>query len=173
MPLVERKCLGLMSFFIVGMLVGACKSQMVSSVWSPLASESPAYSRADQLVTVVPTPYPGYGVVIGRLVSDSPVNLIGLSIFLGDIIVLNQETHAAFLNRQIAPVGRLDFTSGWFVFERVKPGLYALIISEPEIGSWVYRQSDDVTVVEVKADQVVNLGEIFFNPWKMGPFPSP
>lgn len=148
---------------IFGILIGACQGQTASPVWSPSESPIDRLEGEGLVVPVIPTPYPGYGVVVGRLVTESPVDLVGLSIFLGDVIVLGEETHVAFLNRQIAPRGRLDVTNGWFVFERVNPGLYALVVSEPELGSWVYTQSSDIKIVEVSADQVVNLGEVLFN----------
>ena len=155
----------LIGVVIIGVLIVACQSQMVSPTWSPLVSESPIdlLRGGKSAIPAMPTPHPGYGVVVGRLVTDSPMNLVGLSVFLGDAIVLEGGPHAAFLNRQIAPVGRVDSTTGWFVFDRVNPGLYTLVVSEPELGSWVYMQDGDVKIIEVTAGQVVNLGEMLFN----------
>lgn len=159
------KYLRLISILVIGILLTTCQSPRVPYSGSPLGFESPIYPlRAGGSVTpIVPTPYPGYGVVVGRLVNETPTNLVGLSVFLGDIIDLGDGSHGAFLNRQIAPAARLDFITGWFVFERVNPGLYALIISEPELGSWVYMQAGKIKVIDVRAGQVIDLGEIPLN----------
>jgi len=165
-----KKSLEFIEIVAVAILLSACLGQSASHVLSPLAIESPFYEASRVFTPTlthipIPTPSSGRGVVVGRLVTNAPDSLIGLSIFLGDVIVINEHAHAAFLNRQQAPIGRLDTTSGWFVFTDVDPGLYALIISEPEVGSWVYMNPEgDIIVIEVLANEVTNLGEVPFNP---------
>lgn len=144
---------------IVGTLLVSCQNRKIFPIWSPLVSESPIYLR-ELAAPLKPTPHPGYGVVVGRLVTETPADLVGLSIFLADIIALDDGTYGAFLNRRSAPIAHLDLTTGWFVFERVSPGLYALVVSEPELGSWVYMQAGNVKKVEVTAGQVIELGEV-------------
>lgn len=165
MPLAQRKWLKLMGILVIGISVGSCQGQKIYPTYSPLVLESPVYPRGEREIAApfIPTPHPGYGVVVGYLVAETPADLVGLSVFLGDVITLGDGTHGAFLDRHIAPVAYLDSTTGWFVFERVSPGLYALIVSEPELGSQVYMQANDVKVVEVIAGQVVDLGEVRLN----------
>lgn len=161
MPVEQRRWMWLITILTVGVLLVSCQGQKIYPTWSPLVSESPIYLLERQLAAPIrPTPYPGYGVVVGRLATETPEDLVGLSVFLADIIALGDGTNGAFLNRQSAPVAHLDFTTGWFVFERVSPGLYALVVSEPELGSWVYMQAGDVNIVEVTAGQVIDLGEV-------------
>lgn len=165
-----KKFIVFIGIVAVTALLSMCRGQSVPNAFSPLALKSPFYEASRIFtptitLTYIPTPPSGRGVVVGRIVTNAPDALVGLSIFLGDIVVINERTHAAFLNKQQAPIGRLDTTSGWFVFTDVNPGLYALIISEPEVGSWVYMTPEgDIMVIEVFANEVTNLGEIPFNP---------
>lgn len=163
MSLERYRHLELISILLIGVLISSCQSPKISYTRSPLVFESPIYEVRGLLTPIVPTPHPGCGVVVGYLVSETPANLVGLSVFLGDIITLGDGSYGAFLNRQTAPVANLDFSTGWFVFKCVSPGLYALIVSEPELGSWVYMQADKVKVVEVREGQVIDLGEVPLN----------
>jgi len=111
-----------------------------------------------------PTPSPGMGLVKGRLVVGDPTALIGVSLFLGDIISIDNGGHIAFLNRKNAPIGRIDATTGRFIFIDVPPGEYALIISDVDYGSRVYlNSSGDIQVIKVVPDGIVNLGDIPMN----------
>jgi len=113
-------------------------------------------------IAVIPTPSPTEGVVVGRLVANNTNDRIGLSIFLGDVITLGEESHAAFLDRERAPIGDLNPATGWFVFKHVRPGIYALIISEPEAGSRAYMTAEgDVMVIKVNPGEITSLGDIF------------
>ena len=163
-----KKSFEFIKIVTIAILLSTCRGQSVLHALSPLASESPFYEASrvfSPTLTYIPTPSSGRGVVVGRIVTNAPDSLAGLSIFLGNIIVINERTHAAFLNRQQAPIGHLDTTSGWFVFTDVNPGLYALIISEPEVGSWVYMTPEgDIMVIDVLANEVTNVGEVLFNP---------
>jgi hypothetical protein len=52
--------------------------------------------------------------------------------------------------------------TGWFVFKHVRPGIYALIISEPEAGSRAYMTAEgDVMVIKVNPGEITSLGDIF------------
>jgi hypothetical protein len=165
-----KKFIVFIGIVAVTALLSMCRRQSVPNAFSPLTLESSFYEASKIFtstltLTYIPSSPSGRGAVVGRIVTNAPDSLVGLSIFLGDIVVINERTHAAFLNKQQAPIGRLDTTSGWFVFTDVNPGLYALIISEPEVGSWVYMTPEgDIMVIEVFANEVINLGEIPFNP---------
>jgi len=147
-------------------LVCACQnvgSPLVSASKSPI-TESPLYEPGEMAeIPGIPTPSPTEGVVVGRLVTNNPNDRIGLSIFLGDVVMLGEKSHAAFLDRERAPIGDLNPATGWFVFVHVRPGIYALIVFEPEVGSWAYMTAEgDVMVIKVNPGEVTSLGDILF-----------
>ena len=125
-----HKALALLSILTFAMLAIACQNVSPSTAVSTLVEESPlaAETLPFELPTLgpVPTPPPDKGVVTGKLIAKDPVSRIGLSIFLGDIIDVGDGSHAAFLNRETAPIGRLDATTGRFLFTDVPPGKYSL-----------------------------------------------
>ncbi len=164
-----HKALALLSILTFAMLAIACQNVSPSTAVSTLVEESPlaAETLPFELPTLgpVPTPPPDKGVVTGKLIAKDPVSRIGLSIFLGDIIDVGDGSHAAFLNRETAPIGRLDATTGRFLFTDVPPGKYSLIISEVEAGGRAYMApSGDVQVIEVVMGQVTDLGDISLGP---------
>jgi len=150
---------------IVG-LVSACQHVTASPVVSPLSPLAGAsLLSAPPTPWLVPTPSPGMGVVIGRLVANDPTARVGLSIFLGDVVNVGDGSHVAFLNRQNAPIGRVDTVTGRFVFVDVPPGEYSLIVSDVELGGRAYLgPSGDVQVIKVIADQITDLGDISVGP---------
>jgi hypothetical protein len=158
--------LGILSFI---MSATACQGATVPPAASTLGGESPLAreSSHSMLPTLepVPTPSPGKGVVVGKLTTEDTVSRIGLSIFLGDIIDVGDGSHAAFLNRQTAPIGRLDVATGRFLFVDTPPGEYSFIISDVEAGGRAYMApSGDVQVVRVVANQITDLGDISLGP---------
>ena len=162
------KALTLLSILSFVLLATACQDATTPTA-NTLVGESPLVAENSPYVLPtlgpVPSPSPGKGVVVGRLTATDPVAMIGLTIFLGDIVNVGDGTHAAFLNRQKAPIGRLDATTGRFYFTDVLPGQYSLIISEVEVGGRAYMApSGDVQVVEVIADQITDLGDVWLAP---------
>jgi hypothetical protein len=157
-------------------LVISCQKRDYS-VLSPFTQENQSHKLSEiheqrefeqgkisRLSDYIPTPFPGYGVVIGKIVTKDPTRKIGLSIFLGDIIIINENRHGAFLDKKRAPIGVFDHTTGRFIFEKVRPGIYALIISEPESGGWVYMTDEgDVVVIKVLENKIIDLGELTFD----------
>jgi len=154
---------------VVGLIGMACQSRILPHDFSPLTTttwdESPLAGgrmtspppRMD-----VPTPSPGYGVVTGRFVDGESLFAGGVTaVFLADVIEMDDGRYAAFLDRSKAPIEFLEPDSGWFAFSDVRPGLYALVLSDPEMGSRALMTPDgDVEVVEVVAGAVVDLGAI-------------
>ena len=148
-----------------------------SLVLSPFVQEKQSYKLSEiheqreleqgeisKLSDYIPTPFPGYGIVTGKIVTKDPARMIGLSIFLGDIIIISENRHGAFLDKKRAPIGIFDYTTGRFIFEKVRPGIYALIISEPESGGWVYMTNEgDVVVIKVLENKITDLGELTFD----------
>jgi len=160
MVVTERK----RSFLLLMVLLSltACQSTLtpakpsVSPLGSPLAAMS-----------VLPTPFPlptptaDTGVVMGKLTSNDPYALIGLILYLGDIVEADDETHVAFLDRSRAPLGKFDPATGQFAFAEVPPGSYSLIIYEVETTGRVYLgPSGDVYTIEVRAGEVTDLGAV-------------
>jgi hypothetical protein len=137
----------LLAFFVM-MLSAACSN-------APATPSPAALSQA-----FVPTPSPGNGVVVGQLQSNSPGSWTGLTIFLGDLVLVGEQ-RGGFLNREKAPIGRIDEATGKFVFVDVPPGQYSLILSEPEVGSRAYLvPSGEVKVVEVSPGKIIDVGDI-------------
>ncbi len=99
----------------------------------PTAGPSPTAAFPSQ----PPTPALGKGVVIGHLVSTDPAAKEGLSLFLGSLVDVGEQK-GAYLDRQKAPIGRLDAATGKFIFADVPPGMYSFIVSEPERGGRAY-----------------------------------
>jgi len=153
----------LLFFLVLLMGLTACQSTstpVVGPSVSPLDSPLTAVSTISTPVPP-PTPAADKGVVVGTLTSDDPFALIGLILYLGDIIEADDETHVGFLDRSKAPLGQFDSTTGRFVFADVPPGMYSLIIYEVETTGRVYLgPSGDVFVIEVGAGETVDLGAV-------------
>jgi hypothetical protein len=163
------KAFALLSILSFTMLATACQDVTTPLPASTLVGESPLAGERPYPVLPtlgpVPTPSPGKAVVVGKLTTEDPVSRIGLSIFLGDIIDVGDGTHAAFLDRQTAPIGRLDAATGRFQFTEVLPGKYSFIISDIEMGGRAYMTpSGDVQVIEIVTDQIIDLGAIPLGP---------
>ncbi len=139
----------LLAFAIV---LAACNSP------SAQVAATPAPPTASPVVAT-PTPV-SPGMVTGRLRANDPVSLQGLSLFLGSLVKVGEQ-HGAFLDRQQAPVARLDEASGKFVFADVPPGQYSFILAIPERGSRAFlAPSGDVQVIQVISGKTTDLGDV-------------
>lgn len=144
---------------ISGILLNACANKTIR----PSSRLSPLESPLSLAKEIVPTPLPGTCVITGRLITPAPTDLIGLNIFLGDVIEIGNGSHVVLLNRTTAHKGYIDFTTKRFFFVNIPPGLYSLVISEPEMGSWVYTTvKGDIWVIKAEAEQIIDLGDIVF-----------
>lgn len=128
----------------------------ISPLESPLVQRSVLPSPPP-----VPEPSADKGVVVGKLVADDPLTLIGQMLYLGNIINADEQTHMGFLDRSKDPVAQMDIASGQFFFADIEAGDYSLIIYEVESTGRVYLDaSGDVHLVRVEAGEVTDLGEI-------------
>ncbi|MBN1921490.1 MAG: hypothetical protein JW892_09610 [Anaerolineae bacterium] len=147
------------------LLIGlvACQSTSTPVVVPSVSPLDSPLTTVSVISTPVPPPTPAAdrGVVVGTLTSDEPFALVGLILYLGDIIEADDETHVGFLDRSRAPLGQFDSTTGRFVFADVPPGIYSLIIYEVETTGRVYLEpSGDVYVIEVRAGETTDLGAV-------------
>lgn len=131
---------------------------------SPLSPLSPLPSPAGQVQGQAstfrpPTPAAGRAVVFGRLVAGPSGKPIGVTAFLGDVIMVEGRP-GGYLNRSTAPFTLVDSDNGRFVLKDVVPGDYTLIFSEPERASRAYSTNGEVNVLKIGANQVLDLGDI-------------
>ncbi|KPL72311.1 hypothetical protein AC812_15860 [Bellilinea caldifistulae] len=91
-------------------------------------------------------------------------DLNGLIVYLGDIIELSNEFSGGFLDTSKAPFSYVDPIDGSFYFHDIKPGNYSLVIYEVVSGGMVYYdESGNVLKIEVKENNIIDLGEVYFS----------
>jgi hypothetical protein len=113
---------------------------------------------------IYPTPLPGTGGVKGKLIMPKPSDRNGLIVYLGDIIELSNEFSGGFLDTSIAPFSYVDPEDGTFYFHDIKPGTYSLVIYEVVSGGMVYYdENGNVLKIEVKENNVLDLGDVYFS----------
>ncbi len=115
-------------------------------------------------IKIYPTPLPGTGGVKGKLIMPKPSDRNGLIVYLGDIIELSSEFSGGFLDTSKAPFSYVDPVDGTFYFQNVKPGSYSLVIYEVVSGGMVYYdENGNVLKIEVKENNVLDLGDVHFS----------
>jgi len=146
----------------------------------PAEQQSPAYPAPSQYATAAPstpairysavtpipvTPVSGRGAVTGlviRHLAGVPVGPIAeIRLFLAKVITdEDAPLKVARLNEESAP-SSLTNTEGQFVFVNVEPGKYALILELPMGAMLAHDEvADRDVIVDVVADEVVELGEV-------------
>ena len=73
---------------------------------------------------IISTGSPEKGTVKGQLSIENHTELVGLVLYLGDVITDSNGLNGGFLNVENCTTAKFDETSGDFVFSRVGPGEY-------------------------------------------------
>lgn len=149
-------------FVIVALLLSACQGiiPQSSTPRTPLISTESVFP-ASQIPDPIPQPESGKGSLIGTVSNPNPINNIGLILYLGDLIRVGENETGAFLDQSRASVGHFDAKTGEFFFENITPGEYSLIIYQVELGGQAYMTPDgNVQPIEIKANEIIDLGEI-------------
>lgn len=122
-------------------------------------------SKIDQKeAKTYPTPLPGTGGIKGKIIMEEPSDRNGLIVYLGDIIELSGEFSGGFLDTSKAPFSYVDPINGTFYIYNVQPGIYSLVIYEVVSGGMVYYdESGNVLKIEVKENNILDLGEVYFS----------
>ena len=112
----------------------------------------------------IPTPEAGLGVVVGTLLSSGDAGEPYFAeLLLVKTVESSQEGYppSITISREEDPVAVQD-KSGKFLFDKILPGSYALVIWDPPLGNPIIKEpdSDEFIVFEVAAGEVTDLGEI-------------
>lgn len=170
------------------LIMGALFVLLVAGMWGCGAGEDPTETMTESpLATTSPLPTPtpvptklsspdappvrlptsGKGTIIGRFVDhESGEPGPETVVYLGDLIPVELEgekSHLVTMNPDSSPSTATD-REGWFVFEDVEPGTYAMVMWTPG-NSWVVSDPDTELniLVTVEADRITDLGEVRTN----------
>lgn len=104
------------------------------------------------------------GAVKGTILTEDPMDQIGLILYLGDVITDSNGMFGGFLNTETAPVAIYNSTSGEFAFNNVPPGKYSLIIHEVVLGGQAFMdENGSVVIISVEEGLITDIGIISFN----------
>lgn len=112
----------------------------------------------------VPQPKPGLGVVTGRVLEQSNNEVyLAPSLILGELVYSSDPDAAPPLVgfSEGSDPKAVQALTGNFVFQDIKPGSYAIVIWTPASSTLLMDSDGNTTVVEVQADQVLDLGDVF------------
>jgi len=153
----------LLPLLLVFLLVG-CQSPTTEVSTQPEAENStgPVFPEVE-IPNPVPDPEKGKSNVVGKIIGPDPVENIGLILYLGDLIQVNEDEIGGFLDQSKAPRALFDPKSGQFVFQNVEPGKYSLILYQVELGGQAYlAPNGSVQIIEARVDETVDLGDITY-----------
>lgn len=148
-------------FLILSLTLSSCTFQNIK--------ESEIGSIPDQKESfIVPDPIPqpqtGKGSVIGKISTDNSQDLVGLIIYLGELIQLPDNMYGAYLDTKKSPFSQISLNDGTFYLKDVEPGIYSLIIYEVMMGGKVYQDSNgSVIPIKVVDGKITDVGEIKFS----------
>ena len=149
---------------LAALILAACTVPTLTPAPSPFKSPlntpaSPAPSNP------APTPKSGTGAVIGRTVAgslDGP-GYVGDELYLGSLIPASdpQAEPMISLSENVDPKADIYQSDGYFAFNNVQPGNYALVMWNP-VSSFVVELPNGSGMVQVKVepDKVTDLGVI-------------
>jgi hypothetical protein len=171
---MKRLITGALLVLLVTGLSGCGEEATVETTTeSPLSTASPLAtptsvptptSSPDESTMSIPAPAPGKGTITGRFVDyqsgePGPETVVYLG-ELSPVELEGDETHIVSMNPDSSPSTGTD-KDGYFVFQDVEPGTYAMVMWTPG-NSWVVSDPDtklDI-LVTVEADQITDLGEV-------------
>lgn len=134
----------------------ACGGNQVSVPTPDSSSQLPAISFPEK----IPQPSAGTGSVVVTITPSKPEDLIGLEVFLGEAIKVEDYT-GGFLDPSKAPHSFIENSTGRAYFPDIEPGTYTLIVYEVAMGGIAYQdESGNVMTFEVEPDQILDLGAL-------------
>ena len=145
---------------IVCLSLTACAiNGKIETVVTPTVSEFIEFEVPEP----IPQPKPGKGSVTGQILTNNSQELVGLIVYLGELIQLPENKYGAYLDTKSAPSSLISIENGKFYFKDVEPGIYSLIIYEVMMGGKVYQDSNGSAIpIEVIEDKITNAGKIEF-----------
>jgi len=147
-------------FFIVGLILSSCSAKGSNSRILPTATSSDPANEI-KIPEVIPQPITGTGSVIGKVSFTTSEELIGVIIYLGDVIQIDENLTGGYLDVSTAPHTMIETSTGRFLFKDITPGKYSIIIYEVGLGGKAYQDaSGNVMVVEVKEGIITDVGSI-------------
>jgi len=128
----------------------------------PVPSDDPLAGYPKSLE--VPQPKAGLGVITGRI-----LEVANNEVYLAPTLILGEMTYPSDPNAAPPLVGFSETTdprgiqdqSGKFVFQDIKPGTYAVVVWTPASSTLVTDKEGNTAVVEVTADKVVDMGDVY------------
>lgn len=148
---------------IAVLLLAACDAPAPGPIVSPLNSPAPTSANVAGPLEY-PTPQPGRGAVIGRLVSgsqDGP-GYVGGDLYLGSLIPgsdPNAQPVVAF-TQNVDPKAVVYLPDGRFAFTDITPGEYALVVWNPVASFVIEAPAGGALKVSVRADATTDLGTL-------------
>lgn len=134
----------------------ACSASNTPAATPDESTELPIITFPDK----IPQPLAGKGSVVVKLDPSTPKDLIGLEVFLGEAIKVDNYT-GGYLDPKKAPHSFIEFSTGRAYFPDVPPGTYTLIVYEVMMGGIAYQDaSGNVMTFEVVEDQILDLGTL-------------
>ena len=153
--------------------VSSCQGTSSIQEESPISPNSPLprtqaspTEETSESDLQVPTPSPGFGVVTGQIVAAVPAArpFLAGDIYLAPVIHAEGEASLPFIRLKPDEDPKADRRNqqNEFVFVDVPPGNYGLIVHTPISNYLVSDGEGDTLVVEVKKNEVLDLGRIDF-----------
>lgn len=124
---------------------------------TPVASPTPIPTRA----LVAPTPLVGYAVITGfMLATGKNAPPVDATLYLGDVVNMDNGLPAVRLDRKTA-LWATPAQDGYFVFSKVPPGRYGLVIGSPEASLLLRSATDGQSLLlDLGAGQTVDVGRL-------------
>jgi hypothetical protein len=145
---------------VLGLISGCQPSPSVSPLESPMRAEQLESPGETLEALEVPTPVSGTGVVWGRVVEQtSGLAPLESTIFLGGLTYMDTGIPIVALHQDEAPYA-IPSTDGWFVISDVPPGEYGVIMLTPDVSFLMDDNDGGSLLIEVEADEILDLGEI-------------
>lgn len=146
---------------IASVLLSSCSFQRTNGTEG---TQIPNQASEYKVPNPIPQPQIGKGSVVGQIITNNPQDLIGLIIYLGELIQLPENMYGAYLDAKTAPSSLISIEDGKFYLGDVEPGIYSLIIYEVMAGGKVYQDSNGSAIpVSVVDGEITDIGTIEFN----------
>lgn len=146
---MKRRHLLLIIFSTIVLVIQACKSTPLTLDYTP-TTQVTSSPKSEEV-----------GRVVGRLVTETATDRIGLLLYLGQIFLDSNGFTGGMLDASRAPIAEYNDESGEFVFANIEPDKYSFIIYEVMVGGRTLTDSEgNVVQVEVQAGKTTDLGDI-------------
>lgn len=155
----------LYTFLAIGILfflAGCQKVDVPTEKKTPISLTPTMHAlEAYRVPDPLPQPSSGNGSVTGQFSVADPKEMMGIIVYLGDLVVADPSHYGGFLDTSRAPSTIVDSSNGKIFFKDVKPGKYCLIIYDLGEGGKAYTDSNgSVVMVQVEAGKILDLGKL-------------